>query len=100
MSCGNPHAKPCDEVLQEVYLYLDGEMSQHDCDHIRQHLDECGPCLREYGVEQEVKALIARSCGCETAPAELKSRLLVKLQTVRADEYGVDVTTVELRSEQ
>ena len=35
---------------------------------IRHHLDECAPCLREYGIEQEVKALVARCCGNETAP--------------------------------
>jgi mycothiol system anti-sigma-R factor len=100
MSCGNPHAKPCDEVLQEVYLYLDGEISEHDCEHIRQHLDECGPCLREYGVEQEVKALVARSCGCESAPAELRTRLKVTLQSLRIDGTGIDVATVEFRTEQ
>ena len=44
MSCGNPHETPCSEVLDRVYWYLDGEMSADDCDHIRQHLDECGPC--------------------------------------------------------
>jgi mycothiol system anti-sigma-R factor len=100
MSCGNPHAKPCEEVLDEVYRYLDGELSAHECEHIREHLDECGPCLREYGVEQEVKALVARSCGCESAPEELKSRLLVKLQSITVDDSGFDVTTVEFRAEQ
>ena len=100
MSCGNPHEKPCSEVLEEVYLYLDGEMSPNDCAHIKQHLDECGPCLREYGVEQEVKALLARSCGSETAPVELKARLLVTLQSIHADEHGVEITTVQLQSDQ
>jgi mycothiol system anti-sigma-R factor len=99
MSCGNPHAKPCSEVLEEVYYYLDGEMSQHDCEHIRQHLDECGPCLREYGVEQEVKALVARSCGCESAPPGLKAKLLLTLQTIQIDAGGVDITTVQISSE-
>jgi hypothetical protein len=25
MSCGDPHETPCSEVLEAVYLYLDGE---------------------------------------------------------------------------
>lgn len=99
MSCGNPHGKPCSEVLEEVYLYLDGELDDHECAHIREHLDECGPCLREFGVEQEVKALLARSCRCESAPQELKERLLVKLQSVLIDGDSVQITNVELRSE-
>ena len=27
MSCGNPHETPCSEVLDRVYWYLDGEIS-------------------------------------------------------------------------
>ncbi|HEY2947791.1 MAG TPA: mycothiol system anti-sigma-R factor [Micromonosporaceae bacterium] len=79
MSCGAPHETDCREVLAEVYLYLDLECSDDRRDVIRQHLDECSPCLREYGIEQEVKALVARCCGTERAPAELRQRLRLRL---------------------
>jgi len=79
MSCGRPHETDCREVLAEVYLYLDLECSDERRDLIRHHLDECSPCLREYGIEMEVKALVARCCGSESAPLELKRRLKVKL---------------------
>ena len=79
MSCGEPHDTDCGEVLNEVFLYLDGEMNAERRDTIRRHLDECSPCLRKYGIEQEVRALVARCCGGETAPSELKSRLRSKL---------------------
>ena len=49
MSCGEPHATPCSEVLEVVYLYLDGEQDDAHRDQIRIHLDECAPCLRQYG---------------------------------------------------
>jgi mycothiol system anti-sigma-R factor len=79
MSCGEPHETDCREVLAEVYFYLDLECTDERRDLIRQHLDECSPCLREYGIEQEVKALVARCCGGETAPVELRQRLRIKL---------------------
>ena len=66
-------------MLEEVYLYLDLECSDERRDLIRTHLDECSPCLREYGIEQEVKALVARCCGDERAPTELRDRLRVRL---------------------
>ncbi|GIJ50158.1 hypothetical protein Val02_70440 [Virgisporangium aliadipatigenens] len=66
-------------MLAEVYYYLDLEATEDRRDLIRHHLDECSPCLREYGIEQEVKALVARCCGKETAPTELKQRLRVRL---------------------
>ena len=68
MSCGNPHETPCTEVLDRVYGYLDGELDDLDCAKIRQHLDECGPCLREYGLEEAVKRVVQKHCGCDPAP--------------------------------
>lgn len=79
MSCGEPHETDCRDVLAEVYLYLDLECSDERRDLIRTHLDECSPCLREYGIEQEVKALVARCCGDERAPTELRERLRSRL---------------------
>jgi mycothiol system anti-sigma-R factor len=79
VSCGEPHETDCRHVLAEVYLYLDLECSDQRRDLIRTHLDECSPCLREYGIEQEVKALVARCCGDERAPTELRERLRVRL---------------------
>ncbi|WP_213452555.1 mycothiol system anti-sigma-R factor [Rhizomonospora bruguierae] len=79
MGCGEPHETDCHDVLAEVYLYLDLECSEERRRLIRDHLDECSPCLREFGIEQEVKALVARSCGAERAPAELRDRLRSRL---------------------
>jgi mycothiol system anti-sigma-R factor len=74
----------CRDVLDEVYLYLDLECSDERRQLIKTHLDECSPCLREYGIEQEVKALVARCCGAENAPDELKERLRAKLSELSA----------------
>ena len=79
MSCGEPHETDCRDVLAEVYLYLDLECDDDRRKLIREHLDECSPCLREYGIEQEVKILVARCCGAELAPAGLRERLRAKL---------------------
>jgi mycothiol system anti-sigma-R factor len=76
----------CKDVLGEVYLYLDLECSDERRDLIKLHLDECSPCLREYGIETEVKALVARCCGAENAPEELKQRLRAKLSELVVDD--------------
>ena len=85
MSCGKPHETPCSEVLAGLYTYLDGEIDEHTSGDIRQHLDECGPCLREFGLEEAVKRLVARHCGCDPAPSELRSKVLVRIRQVRAE---------------
>ena len=94
MSCGDPHDVDCTEVIRQVYLYLDGEIDENGKAEVREHLDECIPCLQEYGIEQEVKALVARCCGGDTAPSELKERLRAKLAEVR-----IEISTVEYRAD-
>jgi mycothiol system anti-sigma-R factor len=82
MSCGDPHETDCSDVLAEVYLYLDLECADDRRSLIRDHLDECSPCLREFGIEQEVKALVARCCGADKAPDELRERLREKISAL------------------
>jgi mycothiol system anti-sigma-R factor len=72
----------CGTVLSEVYLYLDLECSETRRSLIKQHLDDCTDCFHEYDIEFEVKALVGRCCGDETAPAELRARLRAKLLEV------------------
>jgi mycothiol system anti-sigma-R factor len=85
MSCGNPHETDCREVLDRVYEYLDGELTGHDIAKIKQHLEECAPCLSEYDLDVVLKALVRRSCGCEQAPEDLRARILVRITEVRLE---------------
>ncbi len=85
MSCGHPHETDCSEVLDRVYEYIDHEMADDDCATIKTHLDECAPCLAEFGLEQAVKALVHRSCGCDTAPEQLRGKILAKIRRVQED---------------
>ena len=94
MSCGKPHEVPCSEVLARVYSYLDGEIEVSGCAEIREHLDECGPCLREYGLEEAVKRLVHKHCGSEPVPTELRTKVLSRIQAVR-----VELEVTEFRAE-
>lgn len=82
MSCGSPHTMSCSEVIAEVFLYLDGEATEQRRDLIHRHLEQCAPCLREYGIEEEVKALVHRSCGGDRAPESLRQRVRLRLEEV------------------
>ena len=83
MSCGNPHETPCAEVLDRVYEFIDGEITDGEKRHaIKHHLDECGPCLAEFGLEEQVKAIVKRSCS-DPAPAELRAKVLQHIAAAR-----------------
>ena len=91
MSCGKPHNVPCTEVLATVYSYLDGEMEDSDYQEIRVHLEECGPCLREYGLEDLVKKLVQKCCGQEAVPGELRAKVMMRIAAVRSEIEGTEV---------
>ena len=86
MSCGNPHETPCSEVLDMVYTYLDGEMDKGSVSYsqVKVHLEECGPCLREYGLEDAVKRLVHKHCGHDPVPTDLRQKVLLRIEAVRA----------------
>ena len=77
MSCGKPHETDCTEVLAEVWLFLDNECDRDRRALLARHLDECAPCLAEYGLEEKLKRLLAAKCGGEQAPATLREHLRV-----------------------
>ncbi|MFD8482917.1 mycothiol system anti-sigma-R factor [Kitasatospora sp. NPDC059673] len=83
MSCGDPHETECGEVLDHLYEFLDNEMPEGDCAKLRVHFDECSPCLEKYGLEQAIKALIKRSCGCDDTPADLRAKVLARIDSIR-----------------
>ena len=103
MSCGDPHDTDCSEVLAEVWLYLDHECECERRELLRQHLDECSPCLARYGLEEQLKELLARKCGGDQAPETLRERLRDSIRTVMIEQAEVTVerdddgTTVEVR---
>jgi mycothiol system anti-sigma-R factor len=89
-----PGGIDCDEVLRDVFLYLDDESDATVRNRIRIHLEVCGPCLKKYGLEQDVKSLVARCCGGDVAPERLRQRI-----RTRITEVSVEIAHVEYRAE-
>ncbi|HEY7594518.1 MAG TPA: mycothiol system anti-sigma-R factor [Actinophytocola sp.] len=92
MSCGKPHETDCSEVLAEVWLFLDHECDGQRRELLQKHLEECSPCLEQFGIEEHLKVLLARKCGGEHAPEALKQRLREKIRkTVVVEQTIVTV---------
>lgn len=106
MSCGDHHETDCSEVLAEVWLFLDQECDGPRRALLSKHLDECGPCLAEYGLDEKLKRLLATKCGGEQAPPGLKDKLRQQIRTAVLEQAEVTVesgpdgvtTTVEVRT--
>jgi mycothiol system anti-sigma-R factor len=106
VSCGDHHETDCSEVLAEVWLFLDQECNEGRRALLTKHLDECAPCLAEYGLDEKLKKLLATKCGGEAAPDSLKDRLRNQIRYAVLEQAEVTVesgpdgttTTVEVRS--
>jgi mycothiol system anti-sigma-R factor len=90
----------CEEALADIYLLLDRECSPERDAALRAHIEDCPPCLEEYGIDEHIKQLLARKCGGDHAPAELKSRLRASIRQTVATRGGVTVERTEITVEQ
>ncbi len=99
MSCGDPHETDCSEVLAELWLFLDNECNHERRELLRRHLDECSPCLAELGLDEHLKALLARKCGGDHAPDALKQRLRQSIREIMMRQAVLAVEVTVERSE-
>lgn len=77
---GDQHEhETCREALEELYTFLDGELTVEKREHIRVHLDDCTPCLGAYDFEAELRMVISAKCK-EPVPQSLKDKIKAQLQ--------------------
>ena len=89
----------CDDVLSHVFEFLDHETEPARREVIAEHLEDCSPCLRQFGIEQEFKALVRRRCGGDTPPPGLRDRIKLQLTTVSFEEDGTQVSVERITAE-
>ena len=77
----------CAVVIAEVWTLLDGECSDETRGRLQQHLDQCPACLRHYGVEERVKAVISTKCSGEKAPGHLIERVRLEISRTTIIRY-------------
>ena len=64
----------CDETIEKLYFYMDGELTEERRIEIARHLDLCGPCVGAYGFEAELRKLVANRCQ-DRVPDALRARV-------------------------
>jgi mycothiol system anti-sigma-R factor len=64
----------CERALQEIELFLDGELDPAEHELLRAHLGDCPPCGDRAEFQRRLKGLLARPCSHE-APPSLRVRI-------------------------
>lgn len=96
MSSSDPRETDCSDALDHLYEYLDQEMPEGDREKLAEHLDECSPCLENYGLEQAVKKLVKRCCGQDDVPTDLRSKVMGRIELIRAGEAVPDEAVIDI----
>jgi len=73
----------CDETIERLYFYLDGELTEQRRIEISRHLDMCGPCVGAYGFESELRRVIANRCK-----DHVPESLIVRVAEALRDEHS------------
>jgi len=64
----------CNETIERLYIYLDGELTDERRIEIKRHLDDCPPCLDAFDFEAELRQVIADRCK-DRVPEALRRRI-------------------------
>jgi len=64
----------CQEAVRQLYVYLDGELTEERRVQIAVHLDECGPCADAAEFEAELRAVVSSRCK-DRVPDSLIARV-------------------------
>jgi mycothiol system anti-sigma-R factor len=75
----------CDDALEKMYLYIDGELTDGSADTIKFHLEDCPPCGEAFSFEERLK-LVVRTRLQEEVPPDL----MIKLQSIIRSERNLD----------
>lgn len=71
-----PNKQECLQLLQSI---LDGEATSDQKEHfMKQHLEECMPCYKNYHLEVAIRDLLKKKCQGE-APEELINSIKAKV---------------------
>ena len=68
----------CNETIERLYHYLDGELTDERRRDIKQHLDDCPPCLDAFDFESDLRQVIADRCK-DHVPDALRERIRLAL---------------------
>jgi len=79
----------CQEAIETLYHFLDGELTEARRHDISAHLIECSPCLDAFDFEAELKVVIARKCR-DQVPDALRKRVWWALMEASGTSPGTE----------
>lgn len=81
----------CEDTLQELYRFLDGELREERRVRVQSHLDGCLDCLQAFDFHAELRIVIARTCRETDLPESLAARLEACFGPEALEGFGPEI---------
>lgn len=75
----------CEETFRRLNDYLDRELSAHEMQLVREHLEICAVCAREFAFEESVLKEVRAKVQRIAAPPDLLAKVSLALKQMQAE---------------
>ena len=65
----------CNEVLERLWAFLDGEADEAQCQELQDHIARCLGCRHQADFEVRLRQVIQSKCSTDRAPQKLREDL-------------------------
>ena len=76
----------CQDALDQLYEFLDGELTPERADAVKTHLRECSHCFAMSKFEDAFLRFLEARSRSRTAPPQLRKKILEQLLTEPDDQ--------------
>ncbi len=78
----------CEEIFRRLDDYLDRELTADEMARVKEHLDTCETCAREYAFEEKVLVNLRDKLRRISAPRDLISKITRGIDRMKRDAAG------------
>ena len=75
----------CDEAIEHLYSFLDGELTDDTAQEIRRHLTGCHGCFGHFEFERAFLLFLEARCQAQAAPTHLRRRVFERILLDQAE---------------
>lgn len=76
----------CDDAVEHLYSYLDGELTAETETAVRGHLEDCSGCSGQFECERAFLRFLEARAKAQCAPEPLKRRIFEQILLDRGPE--------------
>ena len=83
------HEGECIEIVEELYTFIDGYITEERRVTVQRHLDDCLPCFEAFDFEAELRIVVSQRCR-DQVPEALRAKIMLILSETSPPAQSAD----------